>query len=98
MDSRRWEIRVLTLADGRVIRYDQGKPQGEREDREFMPKEQPGMEVVLDCAGIWRVFPRDQVVDRQLEDAPFVSADKLIGKAFFVFWPLRPEFRLKFIR
>ena len=97
-DSREWEVEIVTLRDGTVIRRDQDRKE---DDFSGMPKTGPGQETFRDIHGLWRIVTRSEIEDSRFESAPFVPRDNLIGRAFFVFWPLNPmkdQFRMKFIR
>lgn len=97
-DSREWRKVVFELKDGRTFAHDDRR----EEDLSTRPEDvPPGSEVFQDLHGIWRVIPKSEIRRRHTEPAPFVPRENLIGRAFFVFWPMPPvskHFRLKFIR
>lgn len=97
-DSREWRKVVYELKDGRTFARDDRR----EEDLSTRPEDiPPGMEAFQDIHGIWRVIPKREIESQHTEPAPFVPRENLIGRAFFVFWPMPPvskDFRLKFIR
>jgi hypothetical protein len=99
-DSRLWRLQQTRLKDGTVYEWERDQKDL---DRSQMPKEEDGYEVFMDRTGIWRKV-KESDIDRSgssSRNAPLVNRDQMIGKAFFVFWPLNPfngQFRLKFIR
>ncbi|MEN8151203.1 MAG: signal peptidase I [Planctomycetota bacterium] len=97
-DSRKWNLNRVKLADGNAWEYE---GRSDPEDLSQRPRVGPGEVTKMDRDGIWRVWNEDDVVDTEHFDSPFVPKANLVGKAFFVFWPLNPltdQFRLKFIR
>ena len=87
----------MVLADGTEVEYEDTLP----DDLSQQPQIGRGQVTKMDRNGIWRVWNEDDVVDTRNLDNPFVPKRNLVGKAFFVFWPLNPltdQFRLKFIR
>jgi XTP/dITP diphosphohydrolase len=96
-DSRRWRKSTRRLKDGRMIEY-------ETEEPAFAHAfAHPQKSAIVDVLGNrhsvgeidWRYQPRH-------EEAPFVTRDLLIGRAFMVFFPWPPfyteEFRPGLIR
>jgi signal peptidase I len=97
-DSRKWTYRCVKLKDGREVCWDTS--QGTYPDS--LPD---GRRTVTDLDGIDRAWwPADE--DDTLpspsarHNAPFVARRLVVGRAFFIFWPLLPDFpgRLRFIR
>jgi signal peptidase I len=96
-DSRKWRLRRVTLADGTQWEYEDTLP----DDLSQQPEIGRGQVAKMDRDGIWRVWNSDDVLETKNFDSPFVPRRNLVGKAFFVFWPLNPltdQFRLRFIR
>ena len=67
------------------------------------PGTEPGTLTFQDYRGIRRTIREVDIKDRHhsSEYASFVPQENLIGRAFFVFWPVLPvdgRFRVKFIR
>jgi len=96
-DSRRWRKSIRRLKDGRMIEYESDEPV-------FIHAfAHPQQSAIVDVLGNrhsvdeidWRYEPRH-------EEAPFVTRDLLIGRAFMVFFPWPPfyteEFRPGLIR
>jgi hypothetical protein len=89
-DSRKWKLAAVRLADGTEILY-------ESQDSENAPRTGPdGITRVVDREGVERRWP---VADedpsgrtRELRREPFVPRDLVVGRAFYVFWPLLPGF------
>jgi signal peptidase I len=104
-DSRSWKVREYVMRDGTVYRED-----SEPRDTDLLVGERK-LNVVYfqDDKGIVRKLPEDDIAERRpFRNAPFVPMENLIGRAFFIFWPLNPfnvagqaesnQFRLRFIR
>jgi signal peptidase I len=103
-DSRVWGVRIYEMKDGTTFRYDDS----EAETRPRAGPE-PGTLVFTDHEGIVRTIKEDSVERERSEMAPFVPAKNMVGRAFFIFWPLKfwplhskkaakDQFRLGFIR
>lgn len=86
-DSRLWDLLTVRLPDGSIRK-------GEYEDLEggFHQVHR----VFVDQFG--NEWPPTVEKELSRERYPFVPRKGLIGRAFFVFWPVWPEFRPKFIR
>lgn len=86
-DSRLWYLQTVRFPDGTVRK-------GEFEDVEggFHPVHR----AFVDQYG--NEWPPTIEKELSKEPYPFVPRKGLIGRAFFVFWPVWPEFRPKFIR
>jgi hypothetical protein len=71
-------------------------------DSRTRPGAEPGTVEFVDHLGIFRRVRAEDILPREVtEPAPFVPAENIVGRAFFVFWPLNPlkdAFRVKFIR
>jgi len=102
-DSRLWKLMVTRVRDenGEIVTYEWDRDQ-KVDDISQRPERTRDEQVVMDRFGIWRKWARsDQVGVDTDRDAPFIPKQNMIGKAFFVFWPMNPftdQFRLKFIR
>ena len=99
-DSRLWELRSIEMNDGTIYRLDEGDNDPETRLR---PGDEPGTITFQDYRGIRRTIREVDIKDRyhSSEYASFVPRENLIGRAFFVFWPILPidgRFRVKFIR
>ena len=99
-DSRLWDIRIYETPDGQVFKMDHSQSDPETRMRRGP---EPFTMMFQDWQGVWRVVPESFLDDdyRRNEAAPFIPAENVVGRAFFVFWPLNPlkgQFRLKFIR
>jgi signal peptidase I len=103
-DSRVWAVRIYEMKDGTTFRYDDT----EMETRPRAGPE-PGTLVFLDQEGIVRTIREADVARERSEAAPFVPERNMVGRAFFIFWPLKffpawskkaskDQFRLRFIR
>lgn len=80
-DSRLWESRTYELADGRKITGDPGETETfRREGSRIRMADVFGETYVFDESSIARQNP-DQY-------APFIPRKNVMGKAFFVFWPV----------
>jgi len=94
-DSRAWKIAEVTLKDGTIIRWEEG--------RDLQPGDVPGqpnanfdpgdpdrlIEVKADVDGLLRRFHTSDVVKKRVEvPYPLVSRDHLVGRAFAIFWPI----------
>jgi signal peptidase I len=97
-DSRRWRRRVYEMSDGNVYAKDTNY------DPEAEPpfEAEPGEVVFQDVKGVWRRIEASEIRVDRVEDASLVPRANVVGKAFFIFWPLNPtvpdRFRLGFIR
>jgi hypothetical protein len=96
-DSRKWKRKRIELRGGRSFWYgttgssDQGPV-----------RDDDGSMVVTDVDGLerrWRPEDEDGMPRHAQEHFPFVSRDLIVGRAFFIFWPVLPDFpgRLGFI-
>jgi signal peptidase I len=97
-DSRRWRLDVYQMENGDRFRHDSNDDDPESRVR---PGPRPGTIRFQDERGIWVTLDEAEVKARFSEAAPFVPRENVIGRAFFVFWPLNPfndSFRMKFIR
>jgi signal peptidase I len=101
-DSRLWELRTIEMNDGTLYKLDSGDSDPQTRWR---PGEVPGTVTFQDYLGIRRTLNAADIKDRHRgggdEYASFVPRGNLIGRAFFVFWPVLPvegRFRVKFIR
>ena len=102
-DSRMWfsvEFDVVDgLVDGNVIRGDGDTgATGDDGRRQYALDPDDGtLELVDDAGRLWQLR-REQVVNfdsPRVADAPFVPRENVVGRAFFVFFPLK---RISFIR
>ncbi len=87
-DSRKWNLEVIPLKDGTSIRY--------YYDRNAPPQYDTDSTTVTDAEGIertWRHADKDPAAPRQSYDErqPFVHRDLIVGRAFYIFWPLFPD-------
>jgi len=100
-DSRGWEVRRYVMDDGTVWLEDT-ELNLDPEDRDDRPSAPASTHrVFMDHEGFWRVVKKSEIAERTKEPMPFVPRENLIGKAFFIFWPLdflHDKFRLGFIR
>ena len=99
-DSRLWNLRVYEAPDGQVFKMDNSQQDSETR---IQRGPEPFTMMFQDWEGVWRVVPESLLDDdyKTTEAAPFIPAKNVVGRAFFVFWPLNPlkgQFRLKFIR
>lgn len=99
-DSRVWKLRSIEMNDGTIYQLDD-------DDRDPLtrlgPGAEPGTLTFQDYRGIRRTIREVDIKDRYKDSgyASFVPQENLIGRAFFVFWPVLPvdgRFRVKFIR
>jgi len=99
-DSRLWKLRSVEMNDGTIYKLDDG-------DNDPLTRMQQGQEpgtlTFQDYRGIRRTIREVDIKDRYQSSgyASFVPQENLIGRAFFVFWPVLPvdgRFRVKFIR
>lgn len=90
-DSRVWRKKVVRLKDGRVIRAD-ADPRNFHEsgDDIFIERDEFGVEYHFKRSDL--VAPVEMA---PAEDAVFVREELIVGKAFYVWWPLG---RMKLIR
>jgi signal peptidase I len=98
-DSRKWNALVYEMEDGTVYRLD-GDRSNDPEPTSGRGPE-PGTMWFVDHLGITRTIRQKDIARQYREESPFVPRENLIGRAFFVFWPLNPladKFRLRFIR
>ncbi len=97
-DSRKWNVHVVEMKDGTTYRYTFALHDGLRNRR---PGPGRGTWSFRDCRGIMHTIRRADIRREYEVDAPFVPAANLIGKAFFVFWPINPfarnRFRMRFL-
>ena len=96
-DSRLWSRIRYELKDGTVVIGDADTNGAQPESERFSRDETRGEIQLTDINGRRVVLQRDEVKDfyAQLEFAPFVPRENLIGQAFMVFWPMK---QLKLIR
>ncbi len=95
-DSRVWELRTKEMKDGTRHRVDESEA-----DSRTRAGAEPGTVEFVDHLGLFRRVAEADIVREVTEPAPFVPAENIVGRAFFVFWPLNPlkdAFRVKFIR
>ena len=89
-DSRKWKREGLKLKDGRTIWWDNNpgsRDEGPRLDRDGDERS------VTDVDGIRRHWLRSDEVDEvPTEHVPFVRRSQVVGRAFFIFWPLFTDF------
>jgi hypothetical protein len=109
-DSRKWTRKTIQLTDGRTISWDahdekvQPRRHIEEQDGPAPPgvaREGATLKTVVDADGVTRWWAEeDEIHDlERVEPWPFVSRRLVVGRAFFTFWPLVPDFpgRLGFI-
>jgi len=85
-DSRAWELTGVVLEDGKEIWF-------EANESDNRPTQGPdGLLHVVDQDGIERRWSRDAEDHRETKDMPFVARHLIVGRAFFIFWPLLPDF------
>ncbi len=99
-DSRVWRLRSIEMNDGTIYKLDDGDNDPLTRMR---PGREPGTLTFQDYRGINRTIREVDITDRYKSSgyASFVPEENLIGRAFFVFWPMYPidgRFRVKFIR
>jgi signal peptidase I len=90
-DSRAWEIAVVTLKDGTVIRWEEGVQDVPGQPSADFDRDGPDrvIEVKADVDGLLRRFRTSDVVDKDRHvPYPLVSRDHLVGRAFAIFWPI----------
>ncbi len=88
-DSRLWNFRVLRLQDGRVLRADTGNVKSS--SKGYDVRDEFGVEYHLGKEELKSISP--EYAPRS--DAVFVREELIVGKAFYVWWPLN---RMKLIR
>ncbi len=90
-DSRLWNLKVISLKDGRTIRADTSNVR-------YSGGDDPGYDV-RDIYGveyhIKRADMKAQPETAPKSDAVFVQEDLIVGKAFYLWWPVN---RMKLIR
>ncbi len=80
-DSRLWESRTYDLSDGRVVTGDPGEAETFRREGSRIR--------IADVYGESHVFDESAIArQRPDEYAPFIPRKNVMGKAFFVFWPI----------
>jgi hypothetical protein len=94
-DSRAWELEVVVLEDGSEILY-------ESNDSDNRPRyDDDGWLTVVDREGVQRRWRDEDEADggRSEPDrpAPFVPRRLVVGRAYFVFWPMHVPGRAGFI-
>ncbi len=94
-DSRAWQIAEVTMEDGTVIRWEEGRdlhmgdvPGQPNADFDIDGPDRV-IEVKADIDGLVRRFHTSKA-DHKETDVPygFVSKDHLVGRAFAIFWPI----------
>lgn len=98
-DSRGWTVNRYVMADGTVYETDTNR---DEDDWFVRPGSKPGTIGFTDVKGIPRTI-RNADIEEEESSVPrsFVPMENLIGKAFFVFWPMIPragQFRIRFLR
>jgi signal peptidase I len=96
-DSRKWKVVDARLKDGSVVTWEDadsdvpGQPYGQY----ARGGDDAVIEVKADIDGLVRRIPNRDVTDFRHRDAPFVSRDHLVGRAFAIFWPVHvwPAYR-----
>jgi len=97
-DSRLWRMRKITLKDGTIIKCDAEPSSADiyQEDGDIIRiKRNKQNNRGGDIWGMDRVINRTDIVSNDVENAPFIDADEIFGRALFVYWPIN---RLKLIR
>jgi signal peptidase I len=90
-DSRRWERECQRLQDGRRICWDKNPGNSPGEGPQF--KSDGVKSSVTDVDGIRRHWLNaDEDGSTTSERVPFVRRHQVVGRAFFIFWPLFPDF------
>jgi hypothetical protein len=86
-DSRAWKLAGVVLESGREIWY-------EANSNDNSPRTgDDGYLRVIDREGIERRWLRENEDHRPpYRDTPFVDRDLVVGRAFFIFWPVFPGF------
>ena len=86
-DSRAWKLAGVVLEDGSEIWY-------EANSNDNAPRTgDDGQLHVLDRQGIERRWLREEEDHRPpYRDMPFVDRNLVVGRAFFIFWPVLPGF------
>ena len=85
-DSRLWELKILHLADGSTVKHEDDSKENRVQYLE------DGMRSVVDQKGVVRHWRASDVDRRSGERVPFVERKLIVGRAFFIFWPVWPEF------
>jgi signal peptidase I len=99
-DSRLWHLCSILMRDGTIYKLDDGD---QDQTSRMHAGDLPGTLTFQDFKGIRRTIREVDIEERYhaSESASFVPRQNLIGRAFFVFWPVAPvdgRFRVKFIR
>jgi signal peptidase I len=95
-DSRLWEMRTITLQNGKTIKCDANPSEGYRDDGNNITiarnkKNNRGG----DIWGASHFINKNAIISNKEETAPFIDANEIFGRALFVYWPLK---RVKLIR
>jgi signal peptidase I len=86
-DSRAWKLAGVVLEDGTEFWYEANSSDNAPRTRD------DGYLHVLDQQGIERRWLREEEDHRPpYRDMPFVDRDLVVGRAFFIFWPVFPGF------
>ncbi|MFI5403589.1 MAG: signal peptidase I, partial [Planctomycetota bacterium] len=94
-DSRAWQIAEVTMKDGTVIRWEEGRDlhagdvPGQPDANFDIEGPDRVIEVKADVDGLVRRFHTSEV-DHKETNVPYglVSKDHLVGRAFAIFWPI----------
>ena len=86
-DSRAWKLAGVVLEDGSEIWY-------EANSNDNSPRtDDDGYLRVIDQEGVERRWQREDEDHRPPYRAvPFVDRDLIVGRAFYIFWPIFPDF------
>jgi signal peptidase I len=87
-DSRKWKLTRVPLRDGRkpiLYYYDPRDPPRTGDD---------GSTIVIDADGIERSWLSEEEAEGagRRTNRPFVHRDLIVGRAFYIFWPVFPDF------
>ncbi|MBI5779371.1 MAG: signal peptidase I [Planctomycetes bacterium] len=97
-DSRLWRMRKITLKDGTIIKCDAEPSSADiyQENGDIIRiKRNRQNNRGGDIWGMDRVINQADIVSNDVDNAPFIDADEIFGRALFVYWPIK---RLKLIR
>ena len=92
-DSRKWHLSAIVLQDGSEILYESSDSDNSPHFRD------DGYQYVVDHQGVERHWKMEDEVQRvrRRDRQPFVHRDLVVGRAFFVFWPVHIPGRVGFI-
>jgi signal peptidase I len=95
-DSREWEGFVFRTKDGREFvcdSYGVRLDDGPETSPSVRPTPDGNAFEIWDSYGAHRILPKSDLVDGtyRREPQPFVRREDLVGRAFFIFFPLRSE-------